>query len=145
MNLENRIREIVLNINKLEQICYPDISFKINFLTIFSQSSSDFEDLKNLLSNFGNETEANNGFKYELKSPLKVEREEIKLIRIRKPDIHRKELGCADLSYELTDYDKLRKGAFEKGFDIILRKGYEMIELSNFNINVYAYIVKDLD
>jgi hypothetical protein len=145
MSLENRIREIVLNINKLEQICYPDISFKINFLTIFSQSLSDFEDLRKLLSNFGNETKANNGFKYELKSPLKVENEEIELIGIRKPDIHRKELGCADLSYELTDYDKLRKEAFEKGFDIILRKGYEMIELSNFNINVYAYIVKDLD
>lgn len=33
--------------------------------------------------------------------------------------------------------------ALEKGWDIILRKGYEMIELSSFNLPVYVYLVSD--
>jgi len=38
----------------------------------------------------------------------------------------------------------LRSLALDQGLDIILRKGYEMIELSDFNINVYAYLIKDI-
>lgn len=92
----------------------------------------------------GEESKANNGYKYKLSFPVNHLGERVELIRIRKPDIHRKELGCADLIYEKDDYEKLRTIALEKGFDVIVRKDYEMIELSDFKINVYAYLVKNL-
>lgn len=65
----------------------------------------------------------------------------IKFIRLRKPDIHRQEEGCADIEFENKTYNELRKMAIEKKLDIIVRKDYEMIELSTFEINAYAYII----
>jgi len=95
------------------------------------------------MQQMGEESEANNGYKYKLSSPINHLGEQIDLIRIRKPDTHRKELGCADLTYDKGDYDKLRSIALEKGFDVIVRKDYEMIELSDFKINAYAYLIQE--
>lgn len=144
MDIEKRISTIVDEVQKLRNVCYPENILPIEYLTIFSQSENEFTSLRESLSLLGQETEANNGFKYILKEPLIYQGETMTLVRIRKPDIHRKELGCADLIYNESDYQRLRDIALEKGLDIILRKGYEMIELSDFNINVYAYLVRDL-
>ena len=144
MDLNERIFSIIENIQKLRTICYPDNILPIEYLTIFSHSEEDFQELRSQLQKDGDETEANNGYKYQLSNILEYKGESISLVRIRKPDIHRPELGCGDLTYEENDYPILREIALKKGLDIILRDGYEMIELSDFNINVYAYLVKDL-
>lgn len=143
MKLAARIKKIISEIQRLELVCYPEHTFSIDFLTIFAQDELDFETLRQELAMQGIEYPANNGFKYELTKEFNYAGEKIKFIRIRKPDVHRKEYGCADLSYKESDYNSLREIAFEKGFDVILRKDYQMIELSDFAINVYAYIVHD--
>lgn len=144
MEITQRIEKIIDQIQILGKICYPQYKLPIEYLTIFSQSEEDFSNLRENLKGIGDETEANNGFKYNLKKPIHYKRDKISLIRIRKPDIHRKELGCGDLKYMDKDYADLRAVALRKGLDIILRDGYEMIELSDFDTNVYAYLVKDL-
>jgi len=144
MDLEKRIVEIIEKIQELKNLCYPNYKLPIEYLTIFTQSEEDFKSVRESLLNLGKERETNNGFKYKLNFPITYQEEKILLLRIRKPDIHRQELGCADLKYKEEDYMDLREIALEKGFDIILRKEYEMIELSDFNINVYAYLVKDV-
>lgn len=141
--MRDRVNTIIEAIHNLIKACYPGFNFQISYLTIFSQSNEDFQSLKSEIQQMGEELDANNGFKYKLNSPIKYLGERIELIRIRKPDIHRKELGCADLSYKKEDYNNLRTIALEKGLDIIVRKGYEMIELSEFKINVYAYLVRE--
>jgi len=144
MEIIQRIEKIIDHIQLLRTIYYPHYELPIEYLTIFSQSEEDFNNLKESLKEIGDETEANNGFKYNLKKPVNYNGESLNLIRIRKPDIHRKELGCGDLRYKDQDYTDLRNIALKKGIDVILRDGYEMIELSDFDINVYAYLVKDL-
>jgi hypothetical protein len=144
MNIEQRMYSIVDGIQELRISCYPTYTLPIEYLTIFSQSEKDFNSLQESLLKIGKETEANNGFKYGLEEPFTYKEEKISTIRIRKPDVHRKELGCADLRYKEEEYKDLRQIALDKGLDIILRKGYEMIELADFNINVYAYLVKDI-
>jgi hypothetical protein len=144
MKIKQRIEQIIDQIQALRAKCYPQYELSIEYLTIFSQSEEDFINLKKSLKELGEEAAANNGFKYNLKTSINYKGENINLIRIRKLDIHRKELGCADLTYKDQDYTKLREIALEKGLDIILRNGYEMIELSDFDMNVYAYLVKDL-
>ena len=143
MQVKNRVGEIVKEVQKLIKVCYPDYDFKVSYLTIFSQSDEDFDVLRENLQKLGQQSEANNGYKYRLNRPVDYLGEHIDLVRTRKPDVHRKELGCADLVYSERDYGKLREIALEKGFDVILRKGYEMVELSDLEINVYAYLVKD--
>ena len=141
--VQNRINSVIKKIHDLIKSCYPNFDFKISYLTIFSESDNDFQSLQSAMQQIGEQSEANNGYKYKLNSPINYLDEKIDLIRIRKPDIHRKEIGCADLIYRKDDYRKLRAIALEKGFDVIVRKDYEMIELSDFKINAYAYLVKE--
>ena len=143
--IQNRVNLIIKAVQDLIKNCYSNFDFKISYLTIFSQSDNDFQNLRSSMQQLGEESEANNGYKYKSKSPINYLDEHIELVRIRKPDIHRKEFGCADLIYKREDYEKLRTIALEKGFDVIVRKDYEMIELSDFKTNAYAYLVKDLE
>ncbi|HCC67850.1 TPA: hypothetical protein DEP90_01385 [Patescibacteria group bacterium] len=143
MEPRDRIYKIIEEVKKLRTICYPDHTLPIEYLTIFSQSKSEFEKIRTFLQRAGKERDANNGYKYILKESITYLEEIIEVVRVRKPDIHRKELGCADLKYKTQSYNNLRDTALKKGFDIILRERYEMIELSDFNINVYAYLIKD--
>ena len=121
------------------------LSLKLEYITIFSKDNSDYEYLQNELKNLGEEKETNNGTKYILKTHLDILGESIGLVRVRKPDIHRSEIGCGDLSHTPEVYEDIRNRALDNGWDIILRKGYEMIELSNFDLPVYAYLVKDVE
>ena len=141
MTIEDRVRGVVLEIDKLLRTCLPDNECAITYLTIFSQSEDDYLQLNKQLSKLGKKEAANNGAKYELNRPMKVENREISLIRVRKPDVHRKEYGCADIEVTGMTYDNLKGLALEKGWDIIQRKSFEMIELSTFDINTYAYIM----
>lgn len=141
MNIEDRIKEIIKEVHKLIKKCGPKFAYKISYLTIFSQSDEDFSNLRSAMQKMGEELLAHNGYKYQLKIQLHYLNEQIMLIRIRKPDIHRKEIGCADLSYPKEKYDTLRTMALEKGYDIVVRKNYEMIELSDPHINAYTYLV----
>jgi hypothetical protein len=138
-----RFEELIRNIQKLKSTFYPDFDLKVGYLTVFSNDNDDFDNLRKRLGELGAEAQANNGYKYLLNQNIQILSEDVKLIRVRKPDIHRKELGCCDLLYKESDYLKLRKMALDRGLDIILRKDYEMIELSTFDTNAYAYIVKD--
>jgi hypothetical protein len=143
-SLLEHLQILINSIQKLSLSCYPSHSFKIGYITFFAKDEEDFRNLISELESIGTKQDANNGYKFILNEQLIVEGEVIEVIRVRKPDIHRKELGCADLIYNEDDYKQLREEAIEKGFDVIVRKGYEMIELSTFDINAYAYIVKDL-
>ena len=142
-DFQTRVGTITEKVHELADLCYPDFDFRISYLTVFTQSEEDLSTLKSELQQIGQESETNNGYKYTLSSPVNYSGEKVGVVRIRKPDVHRKELGCADLTYVQNDYDRLREIALDKGFDIIVRRDYEMIELSDFNINVYAYLVKE--
>ena len=131
-----------INIHQLTEYCYPGLTARITYLTIFAKDNNDYNHLVDKLSQLGIKKEANNGFAFELSKSLNLQGDNIHLIRIRKPDIHRKEEGCADIQFKNKAYEELRTRAIEKGLDVIVRKKFEMIELSNFDINVYAYIVK---
>lgn len=141
---DDKPKVLIDHIHELIQATYPEYEFKISYLTFFSHSKMEFADLCSYFQELGEESEANNGFKYKLAEPIQHAGESISLIRVRKPDVHRPEIGCCDLEYPAAEYDKLRGKALEEGFDIILRKDYEMIELSTFELPVYAYFVKDL-
>lgn len=142
-DINQRVANIVAAVLQLKSMIYPTFSLKISYLTLFAQSHTDYENLVRELTSQGNKSEANNGCKFDLSQPITVSGECINLIRIRKHDVHRPELGCADFSYLENDYSNLRNIAIERGLDIIIRKGYEMIELSTFDIPAYAYLVKE--
>src|SRR5579863_7562137 len=138
MDIQGRVESVIQKVHMLAKKCYSDFEFTISFLTLFSHSEEEFSNLQATMQSIGEESQANNGYKYQLRTPFEMPNENISLVRIRRPDIHRKEIGCVDFSYKEKDYPKLRAIALEKGYDIIIRKGYEMIELSDMKINAYA-------
>ena len=142
MDITDRINKTVSEVHRLVKVCLPKSTVKITYLTIFSQSEEDYLELNKMLSELGNKQEANHGVKFKLKNPFQIESETINLLRVRKPDVHRKEFGCADIKVVGSSYSELRELALKIGWDIIQRKTFEMIELSTFDINAYAYIMK---
>ena len=144
MNAQQRIGLVVQELHKLVESCLPGKTTFIDYLTLFAQNEKDYKSLNEELERLGSKQETNNGIKYKLSTPFQIGTETISLVRVRKPDVHRKEFGCVDLRFDSVTYDSLRSLALEKGWDIIVRKTFEMIELSTFDTNVYAYIVKEL-
>ena len=144
MDISERIKTIIQSVHKLEEACFPQFDFKIGYLTIFSKDENDYNSLLEKLETLGVKEAANNGFKFKLNKKLELEGETIESVRIRVPDLHRPEYGCADLVYKENEYRQLRRVAVIKGFDIIYRGDYEMIELSTLDINAYAYLVAEL-
>lgn len=142
MNITERVKKIVQEIHSLTNACLPNFTSKIVYLTIFAQDKNDYNRLIDEFSKLGEKRKANNGVEFKLYNPFLAEAELIQEVRVRKPDVHRKELGCADIEVKGLSYDVLREIALEKGYDIIVRKTFEMIELSSFEIDAYAYIVK---
>jgi hypothetical protein len=142
MSLEERIFSIIDEVCELREKCFPGFCLPIEYLVIFAQSAEDFNKVRTELQKNGEESEAHHGYSYQLRKSFEHNGEVVYSVRLRRPDVHRKELGCADLKYKENDYSGLRNIALDKGWDIIVRKEYEMIELSDFEINVYAYLVK---
>ena len=70
--------------------------------------------------------------------PLKTISGNLRLVKIRRPDLKRKERGDAD--FTVADYPSFKKTYLGKsGFGIIKRPNMEMIELSDSAFNVLAY------
>ncbi|NCN98621.1 hypothetical protein COU62_04600 [Candidatus Pacearchaeota archaeon CG10_big_fil_rev_8_21_14_0_10_35_219] len=59
------------------------------------------------------------------------------MLKIRFPDVTRKERGDAD--FTISNYDEFKKECLSKGFSLIKRKAIELIKLtdSKFKVRVY--------
>jgi hypothetical protein len=115
----------------------------ISYLTICSHHPHEYERFIEWAEELGEKAEANNGFKFLLKEPLQTANGAVAQIRIRKPDVYRSQLGCAD--FEVEDYESFKKEELPKHPDnlrLIERPEYEMLEFFDFDNNdVLAYIV----
>jgi len=70
--------------------------------------------------------------------PLETIAGKLQLLKIRKPDVTRPELGDAD--FTISNYAEFKKKYLsQKGFNLIIRKNFEMIELVDPQFNVRAY------
>jgi hypothetical protein len=70
--------------------------------------------------------------------PLNTIAGKLRLLKIRKPDTTRLELGDAD--FTVSNYPEFKKKYLsQKGFSLIVRKNFEMIELVDPKFSVRAY------
>lgn len=118
--------------NEITNETYP-----ISYLTVFTHYPEEYQKLTEMFSDLGEVSDANNGLKVTLNEPV----EEIKQLRIRKPDPYRMQVGCADLS--IGNYDAFKKKHLENSQNLRLmeRPEYEMIEFFHPDFDVLAYIM----
>lgn len=119
-----------------------DREFPISYLTIFSHNPSQYYNFVEIAKTLGTHEETDNGIKFILKDPIQTAVGDISLIRIRKPDPYRPQLGCADL---VADYNEIKESYLlehSENLRIAPHPTLEMIEFFDLGTNdVLAYVI----
>lgn len=112
----------------------------IDYLTIFSHSEDEFNEMKNIASDLGEVIDNNNGPVYRLHRPTKIPTGELKYLRIRHPDSKRPQKGCDD--FRVDNYHAFKEkysAKFKENIKLIVRPEYEMIEIKDSKFDVLVY------
>lgn len=113
----------------------------IPFLTIFAHYDHEYAQLSGIIGKWGETSDANNGVKIALPSAMQAHGQNIRELRIRKPDPYRMQVGCCD--FDVDDYDAFKSAQLGKSpnLRLIERPAYEMIEFFDPDVDVLAYVV----
>ena len=137
--LKQLVEEIVKNANDLKNKHTSEKKAPINYACIFAQSKEQYNDLLVVAKEIGDVImKTPMGPVYHIQ-PLSTVAGNLRLLKIRKPDPTRPELGDADFTVE--NYPKFKKKYLLKtGFKLIpKREDFEMIELVDPKFEVRAY------
>ncbi len=134
------VKYITLETSKMVQKIVGK-TFPIKSLTIFAHSQPEFESLCETLAKIGKPYNYNNGPRVELYEPIKVGKNFITHLRIRKPDPERPQVGCNDFETDYKTFKSEYLSKFPDNLDLIKRPEYEMIELHDKEFDVLAYVV----
>ena len=136
--LTQLVEEIVKKANNLKNKHTSEKNAPVNYACIFAQSKEQYNNLTMVAKEIGSvikETPTGPLFHIQL---LKTVSGNLKLLKIRKPDPTRPELGDADFTVE--NYPEFKNKCLSKtGFKLIPRENFEMIELVDSKFNVRAY------
>jgi len=132
------IKKIVLESNRLKNKHTSEKEVPVNYACIFCQSAEEYDNLKMLAEQIGKIVEeTSTGPLFQIQ-PLETVAGKLKLLKIRKPDVTRPEMGDAD--FTVSNYNKFKKESLARdGFKLIVREDFEMIELKDSLFNVLAY------
>lgn len=137
-NLKSLIQEIVKKAVKLKNQHTDDLSSPVNYVAIFCQSGKEYEEILDITKQMGKVVEDTpTGPLFHI-SNLETVTGDLKLLKIRKPDSARKELGDAD--FTVDNYSEFKSKYLDKnGFKLIKREKFEMIELADSGFDVLVY------
>lgn len=112
----------------------------IDYLTIFSHSEDEFNEMKNIAGDLGEVIDNNNGPVYRLHEPIKIPMGELKYLRVRHPDTERPQKGCDDFKVDdFKEFEKKYAGKFRDNITLIKRPDYEMVEIKDNQFDVLVY------
>jgi len=137
-SLRQFVQEIVEKANALKNKHTSEEKAHVNYACIFCQSDEQYNSLVALVQEIGKVVEETlTGPLFHIQ-PLDTVAGKLRLLKIRKPDTTRLELGDAD--FTVSNYPEFKKKYLsQKGFSLIVRKNFEMIELVDPKFNVRAY------
>jgi hypothetical protein len=137
-NLRQLVQEIVKKASNLKDKHTSEKNASVNYACIFCQNDEQYDSLVTLAQEIGKMIEETpTGPLFHIQ-PLDTVAGKLQLLKIRKPDATRLELGDAD--FTVSNYPEFKKKyLLQKGFSLIVRKNFEMIELADPKFNVRAY------
>ena len=137
-SLRQFVQEIVKRANTLKDKYTSEKNAPVNYTCIFCQSDEQYNGLVALIQEIGKVVEETpTGPLFHIQ-PLNTIAGKLRLLKIRKPDTTRHELGDAD--FTVSNYPEFKKKYLsQKGFKLIVRENFEMIELVDPKFNVRAY------
>lgn len=132
------VQQIVEEASKLKDKHTDAANALVNYACIFSQSDIEFEMYCCNAELFGSilqQTSTGPLFHIE---PTRTVAGDLELLKVRRPDETRIELGDAD--FTLSDYVSFKaQYLYLPGFSLVEREKFEMIELVDPSFNVRAY------
>jgi hypothetical protein len=136
--LKKLVQDIVKKAKALKDKHTSEIDAPINYACIFCQSNEQFNELIILTKKLGKIIEETpTGPLFQIK-PIETIAGKLQLLKIRKPDDKRPELGDAD--FTIKNYSEFKKKHLsKKGFKLIIREKFEMMELIDKEFDVLAY------
>jgi len=133
--LLNTITYIVDRSTELKNKFTDKLPAPVEFVCIFCQNEKEYGQFTAAIETLGKIVETTpTGFTYFLDKKICTISGDLKLVKIRKPDINRPERGDADFK---TNYPDLKKKYQNNPkFKLIERENFEMLRLSDPNFNV---------
>jgi hypothetical protein len=137
-NLKKFIQEIVKKATELKNKHTSEKKASVNYACIFCQNNEQYEDILETIKKLGKIIkETPTGPLFHI-APLDTIAGKLNLLKIRKPDPTKPELGDAD--FTVGNYSEFKKiNLSKKGFSLVTRENFEMIELVDSDFNVKAY------
>ena len=134
----NFVKEIVEKSNNLKNKYTDETDAYVNYACIFPQTDKEYDKYFKLASNLGKIVmETKTGPLFQIQ-PLKTVSGLLQVLKVRKPDPTRTELGDAD--FTVSDYPKFKETYLDKEeFKLIERPNMEMIELREDSCDVLVY------
>jgi len=134
----NKVKNIVRKATALKNKHLDDKDAPVNYACIFSQSKEEYDELLEVIHNIGKVVkETPTGFVFQIK-PLETVSGTLKFLKLRLPDPTRPEIGDAD--FTVSNFSEFEKKYLQrKGFKLIKRKDFVMIELMDSDFDVRAY------
>ena len=133
-----KVQSIVEKATTLKNKHIEEKNIPVNYACIFAQTEEEFEELLEVTRKIGEvikETPTGPIFHIE---PLQTVSGVLKLLKIRIPDSTRPELGDADFTVpNFPEFEK--KYLSKRGFKLIQREDFKMIELMDPEFDVRAY------
>ncbi len=137
-DLKRFVQEIVKKASNLKDKYTSEKKAPVNYACVFCQNDEQYNNLVALTQKIGNVVEETPTGQLFHIQPLDTIAGNLRLLKIRKLDATRPELGDAD--FTVSDYPEFKKKHLsQKGFKLIVRKNFEMIELVDPKFNVRAY------
>jgi hypothetical protein len=136
--LKEIIRKIVQQATELKNKHTTAKDTPVNYACIFSQSKQEYDELLEAAHKIGKSIKKTpTGFLFKIE-PIQTSEGVLKLLKIRLPDKTRPQLGDADFTIDnFSEFEK--KYLSQKGFKLIPKENFYMIELMDPQFNVRTY------
>ncbi len=136
--LEEITQKIVQEAKELKNKHTKEKNAPVNYACIFSQSQEEYEELLKVIQKIGKAIkETPSGFLFHIK-PIQTVSGNLKLLKIRIPDPTRPERGDAD--FTISNFPEFEKKYLsKKGFKLMPKENFYMIELMDPEFNIRAY------
>ena len=136
--LIKKIKNIQKGITKVKDKYVSENGFVLDYITIFSHSKGEFEELTKTAEKIGKKIDEHNGPIFLLNGYLKFDNGVLKIFRIRKPDINRPQVGCGD--FKVSNYkDFKEKYLNKKNFLLFDGEEYEFLGIHDLTENYLVY------
>jgi hypothetical protein len=137
-SLLDKVQKIVRESQKLKDRHTDQVNAQVNYVCIFSHTFEEYNDLYKLITKFGEIVQDTTTGPLIKFPPMPTTAGDLQLLKIRMPDVSRKERGDAD--FTVKNYQEFKnKYINNSGFKLIIRDKFEMIELSDSSFGVLAY------